>query len=762
MASYVDENSPNGLKESSKHHLNYNQIRYKDVIEDGKTMSDYSAEHVFQYGADDPLVTAHLYDHYKMIMQLEGTFDFFVEHENTPIEILSDGFLAGVSMDWDELDRQAAEDRATFDTSILNLRRLIQENQDGETFRSGVERLVKEGEEEVRAKATAKYYKSIEGQNLDEMTASVGQDHETDEAMAKFRATVEELVKYEPYVTKLKEKTFALTPTDVNSVLKKLGIPLLTAEVLEGIGFTGKVADFLKNQQAVAAWAEPYKKLSREAFNFLDMLVPAIEYNDTAKTKISQGKGRAHAIYKEFAEYGKSFVEDSYVSTGSELNLNSPVQMKALLYGMLDLPIRMRGFEVSKTREEWGLTTPTAQANEDAFITALAEDCAEHPWKKEALESLMMARKCLTRLSMFYDTYPKWKHPVDGMIHPQINSCGTETRRPSGSSPNPLQWPKRGDGVKFRRCVLPNAKLGHDLIVSIDWSQQELRIAGALSMDEAFLDCYIGKDVEHVISDEIKEQLGEKLMAKFLETGTKDIHTQTATGLLKWAYEEVVAALEGDDKELAKKAKNARVTAKPINFGGTYGIGSGKLARQLICTTDEAKQFLKDKKELYHGFETWREKVIELVDKQGYVTTALGNRRHVHTDVLSSDEKLRGGIHRQVVNYLIQGLAADNLKKTLSEIYAQQILPRTGAVLIAPIYDEVVFSVHHTHAVDLIMSVHAIMVRDIPGLPVPMLAEPSLGVNFGDQIEIGRFPTAKSIETAIWQAFSLDSLVKTA
>jgi DNA polymerase-1 len=361
---------------------------------------------------------------------------------------------------------------------------------------------------------------------------------------------------------------------------------------------------------------------------------------------------------------------------------------------------------------------------------------------------------------MFYDAYPKWKHPIDGMIHPQVNSCGTETRRPTGSSPNPLQWPKRGEGVKFRRCILPNAKLGHDLIVSIDWSQQELRIAGALSMDEAFLDCYIGNNVEHVLSDDVKALLGETLLNRFLQTGTKDIHTQTASGLLKWAYEQVVAALEGEDKELAKLAKTSRTTAKPINFGGTYGIGPTKLARQLICPVEEAKQFLRDKKGLYYRFEEWRAEVIALVDKQGYVTTAFGNRRHVHADVVSSDEGLRSAIHRQIVNYLIQGVAADNLKRTLTEISNQGILPRTDAVIIAPIYDELVFSVHSSNVVDLILSVHAVMTRDIPGMAVPMLAEPSLGVNFGDQIEIGWEPTAAKILDAVRKA--KDTLMKEA
>jgi DNA polymerase I-like protein with 3'-5' exonuclease and polymerase domains len=227
---------------------------------------------------------------------------------------------------------------------------------------------------------------------------------------------------------------------------------------------------------------------------------------------------------------------------------------------------------------------------------------------------------------------------------------------------------------------------------------------------------------------------------------------------LKWAYDDVVAALNGEDKALAKIAKEARVTSKPINFGGTYGIGSGKLARQLICPVAEAKQYLADKKALYHGFEQWRDSVVDLVCQQGYVTTAFCNRRHVFDQIVTQDEGLRASVCRQVVNYLIQGVCADNLKRTMTTIWQEGVTQRTGARLVAPIYDELVFSVHSDHAVDLVMNVHRIMTRDIPGMAVPMLAEPSLGINFGDQKEIGPFPTPEKIEAAMAKAFGTQPL----
>jgi len=762
MSSHVNENSPNGLKDSSREHLNYNQIRYEDVIEKGKRMCDYNAEHCFQYGADDPLVTAHLFDHYKMITELEGTWEFFAAYENAPIEMISDGFVAGVSLDVDELARQRAEDETNLAKNLSAIRQLIVDNQTEETIQSGVSRLYNEQVEECIAKVKSKGKEKGDSPEQIESTAT--------EECRKLWKKLEESVRYEPFEEEEEVVSIDLTPSAINPLLEKLGIPRLEAglDALQG----KKPADFLKKQELVAAWAKPYEGVSEEAADFLRLLVPAVPYNDTSASKLAKGEGRSHPCYQEWKAYAYKLAGEPKKrrTYGFEMNLGSPIQMQVLLYGMLDLPVldSMRGFEVSDTRKALGITTPTPQANEDAMLIAMAEACEGYPWKVEALKALTAAKKCQTRLSLFYNVYPLWVHPKDGMIHPQVNSCGTETRRPTGSSPNPLQWPKRGDGVKFRRCILPNQKLGHDLIVSIDWSQQELRVAAALSMDEAMLDCYIGNNVAHVISDTVKGLLGEQLLKRFLLTGTKDIHTQTASGLLGWAYEQVENILDAntvlateEDKKLFKQAKQARTTAKPINFGGAYGIGQGKLSRQLTAqtgiphTTEQAKKYLQDKKTQYWGFERWREAVVELVCQQGFVTTAFGSRRHVQDQIATSDEREWSAVCRQVVNYLIQGVCADNLKRTMTDIWRQGILQRTGAKLIAPIYDELVFSVHSSQADNLIMLVHALMTKDIPGMAVPMLAEPSLGVNFGDQIEIGSFPTPELIEKAMAKAFDV-------
>lgn len=753
MASYVDENLPAGLKERSLAHLGYHQIKYSEVIEKGKTMSDYSAQHVFKYGADDPLVTAHLYDYYRTIMEIEGTWDFFRANENLPIEILADGFIAGVSMDWDELERQRQEDQATFDEKTARLRELIKTNQNTEAFESGVAILYGEWKEEAEIKARAKFdveaikrAQAGDPEYADESAIEDMRNRYVADALTKLETDIAYDVDYKDYKVIEEEQKFELTATNVAKVFNKLGIPELPNK------------DFLTKPKKGATetfqtWANGLE-VSHEARFILDVIAQAIEHNKTSK---KPDEGRNHPLYLHMQSVLSPMLDKKVRTEGFEMNLDSPKQMAVLLYGMLGLPIRLRQQEVSETRAALGIKTPAAQADKDAVATALAEDAPEISWKREALLCLRTAKECATRIKMFYTAYPLWKHPADGLIHPQINSCGTETRRPTGSAPNALQWPKRGDGVKFRRCILPNQKLGHDLIVAIDWKGQELRVAGALSRDPAFLDCYIGSDEAHALTDYIIDELGDEAIAEYLKTPVKDIHTQTASGILGKTYEETVADLESKDKDVQKKAKMARAAAKSVNFGSLYGIAKNKLSRQLICPVEDAQQFLSAKKSQYSVFEEWRNQTEKEVKDKGYVTTALGNRRHVYSDILSNDDKIVGGTVRQVVNYLIQGVCADNLKRTLTEIYHRNILPRTGAVLIAPIYDELVFSVHSSNAVELILSVHEVMTRDIPGLPVPMLADPSLGINFGDQIECGTFPTPESIQAAMDEAFGVNS-----
>jgi hypothetical protein len=70
-------------------------------------------------------------------------------------------------------------------------------------------------------------------------------------------------------------------------------------------------------------------------------------------------------------------------------------------------------------------------------------------------------------------------------------------------------------------------------------------------------------------------------------------------------------------------------------------------------------------------------------------------------------------------------------------------------VLFAPIYDELAFTCNSRYAAELIPEVMSFMTKPVPGLPVPIIAEASLGPSFGEQIELGSAPTAADIQAAV-------------
>jgi DNA polymerase I-like protein with 3'-5' exonuclease and polymerase domains len=519
-------------------------------------------------------------------------------------------------------------------------------------------------------------------------------------------------------------------------VCEKLGIGdcFATSEVF--------LKDFLGN----------YKGKDEKVTQFLRLAIAAVPY--------AAPKHREHPDYQVF----KRFVLDSVLEkkttfSGSELNLGSPKQLQVLLYGMLDLPIKHRSDHLTATQEKLGLTVREPKTDKDAMRIAIVEDTVEGDWKRVALNKILGISAETTRVQNVYSKYPLWIHPKTGLVHPQLNGCATTTRRPTSKNFNKLQLPKRGDGKKIRNCVIPNIKAKHDLIVSIDFSQQELRVGAGLSRDEAMLDCFIGYDVEQAITPYIRGLLGEELYSHLIVTKTKDMHTTTAMGILnrrhdyekELSYEDVVKGIKSGDYLMA----STRVAAKEINFAGAYEVGAYKMSVKLLIPKDEARGLLDSRAKTYYVYEIWRKEAKEFVREFGYAVNLFGSRKHSYSDITHHDEYIRGKCERSQVNSQIQSLCADIMHKVGREVRDSRILQTTGAHWINKPYDELVFSMNSQWAVDLVMTVHQIMTQDVIGLCVPMLAEPSLGINWGKQIEIGAFPNPDLIMKAVAEAMGV-------
>ena len=582
MHKHIDELAKeHDLKSLTKRHMSYDQIKYEDIIAKGKTMKNYTGQHVFKYGADDPLVTAHLFDLFYIILNLEHTWEFVRDNEFPSVQLLAEAHVDGVTFDFTEVEKQREEDQAVFDDCVGKMRELLSSNPVG--------------------------------------------------------------------MGELQENALKLYLADVNPKGSENGpeVEELTMKLL------------------YQDWKE----------------VPP-----TGRQKVSRW-------------------------VGTELNLKSSPQMIRLFYGTLGFPIRIRDFKVSDTREKLGLQG-TPQINEDMFEEAIFhKDVTLNDWKYQVLELFLKAKTVSTRLSNFYHAFPLWQHPKTGNVHPKFNSCGTESHRPTGGMPNLLQLPKKDEGLKVRKCILPNKLKGHDLVCSIDWAGEELRLIAHVARDAGMTSCYLGDNL-------------------------RDIHTIVAAEIMKVPYSDFCAVLEDEKHPDNKEYKNARKAAKAVNFGSNYGIGAAKLARQLRISEEEAKSYLNAKRSAYSGVESWKLEVKDFIEQNGYVQTMYGVRKHLFNYYAQADEQRRRYYERSSVNFLIQGLASDYLKIVLAELYRKKTFQRHGAMLIAPIYDEIVWSCHSSQATSLINEVYAVMTQGIPGMEIPMLASPSVGINFGDQKEV--------------------------
>lgn len=190
-----------------------------------------------------------------------------------------------------------------------------------------------------------------------------------------------------------------------------------------------------------------------------------------------------------------------------------------------------------------------------------------------------------------------------------------------------------------------------------------------------------------------------------------------------------------------------RKQAKTINLGLAYGMGVAKLALDLGVTESEAREILAQ----YHLKMPWLKGIIDEVNERaadvGYITTLLGRRRRFDTwepggwgrrgQALPSREMalesygapVRRAFTHKGFNALVQGSAADAIKKVMVDIYESGVL-NEGAHLHLTVHDELDFSVDKTRE-DTAQRVIQVM-QDSIKLRVPLHVDNERGPSWGE------------------------------
>ncbi len=405
----------------------------------------------------------------------------------------------------------------------------------------------------------------------------------------------------------------------------------------------GSSAGNIDNQQAVSFIAQLKSKLKKELVDkkliglFSDVEMPLVEV--LADMELNGIKLDLHVLKTLGMELEKrliKLIEDIYNLSGTQFNINSPKQLREILFEKLKLPVVKR--------------SKTGPSTDEEVLRKLATT--------HNLPALLLEYRQLMKLKTTYvDALPELIDPNTGRIHASFNQAVTETGRLSSSNPNLQNLPVKTDiGSRIRQAIVATGP--DSFILSCDYSQIELRVLAHISKDD-------------------------NLISAFKQD--KDIHKATA-------------ALIFGTNELGV-TDEMREVAKRVNFGIVYGLTSYGLSKDLNIPVDKAQIFIDSYFARYPKVQEYIREQIKNTEKDGFVTTILGRRRYI-PEINNKNQGIRQFAQRQAVNTPIQGSASDLIKLAMIKIYNEIKQKKLKSRMLIQVHDELVFDVPREELAD--------------------------------------------------------------
>jgi len=386
-------------------------------------------------------------------------------------------------------------------------------------------------------------------------------------------------------------------------------------------------------------------------------------------------------INKEFlAEMGKavnkrinSLTKKIHELAGVEFNINSTQQLREVLFERLAIPAM--GISKNKT----GLSTGADE---------LAKLKGQHP----IIDLIQEYREVVKLSTTYIEALPKLVNEKTGRLHTSFNQTVTATGRLSSTEPNMQNIPIRTElGREIRKAFI--ADKGYKLL-SLDYSQIELRLAAHMS--------------------------GDKKMIEAFKKG-EDIHTATAA--------------EINQVELNEVTPEMRREAKAVNFGILYGQGPHGLSQGADIPYARAKEFIDKYFLVYKGVKKFVDETIETARDKGYTET-LFQRRRILSEINSSVIQVRKAAERMAINTPLQGTAADIIKVAMIEV--QKMIEKEygdDLKMLLQVHDELVFEAKKDLAEGVAKKIKKIM-EEVIKLKVPIVVDASIGDNWGKMEKI--------------------------
>jgi DNA polymerase-1 len=377
---------------------------------------------------------------------------------------------------------------------------------------------------------------------------------------------------------------------------------------------------------------------------------------------------RLGELSRRFGQRMESVEREIQQIVGRPLNLASPKQLQQLLFRELKLPVVRK--------------SPKGDPSTDADV--LEELARQHPLPAKILEYRQYAKL----KSTYVDALPTMICPATGRVHASFHQAVAATGRLSSSDPNLQNIPVRTkEGREIRSAFVADPEGW--LLLAADYSQIELRVLAHYSGDRQLTEAFARDE---------------------------DIHARVASQ---------VAGVP-----LAEVTPEMRRAAKAVNFGVIYGQSPFGLARALGIDQEAAAKFINSYFEGYPGILDFLDRALAECRRTGYATTILGRRRAIR-GIRERPGRQRNLAERTAINTVIQGSAADLIKRAMVAIHRRLQNGRLSARMLLQIHDELIFEVPAYQLPDLAQLVTEEMVAAC-ALNVPLKVDIKSGPNWGE------------------------------
>jgi DNA polymerase-1 len=356
---------------------------------------------------------------------------------------------------------------------------------------------------------------------------------------------------------------------------------------------------------------------------------------------------------------------------GKPFNINSTQQLSDVLFKQLGLQPPDRG-------------NKTASGHFSTSASVLEMLRGKHP-----VVDLVLEHRELSKLNSTYvEALPAAVDPQTGRVHTSYSQTGAVTGRLSSSNPNLQNIPIRSEaGRRVRKGFIAGKG---NVLLSVDYSQIELRIVAHMAQDEAMLAAF---------------------------RAGQDIHTTTAAAIYRVPVDQVT--------------KRMRQHAKGINFGLIYGISAFGLTRSSDLTLAEAENFMKAYFEQFPGVKKFLDGIRKQAARDGYVETLLGRRRYFPALKSGLNAQNKNREEREAINAPVQGTAADIMKMAMLKVPAALAEAGLHGKMLLQVHDELVVECPREEMEATAGVVQEAMAEAYP-MSIPLSTEARWGLNWDD------------------------------